>query len=174
VSTRTIHKTQGSLEVPRLLQSMLVTELVAPSRLVTLISPWIRDIDAVDNRAGEFQALVPDWPVSLISLSELLSQLASRGATVRVITGPDVNNDAMVEKLRLLSRSAAAQMEVRRSGREMHNKAFCGDRCVLTGSMNFTYAGVGSNSETLTYSTDRDTIARARRGFKDLWDGANP
>ena len=55
--TRYLHSRLTSRQLPDLLQTILVAELIAPSQCLWLVSPWISDIPVVDNTANTFLAL---------------------------------------------------------------------------------------------------------------------
>lgn len=171
MSRRTIFKRAGSAQATRLLQSLFASEFVAPSVRLTLVSPWISDMPVLDNRAGGFHGLDPEWPAARLSLSAVLVSLAERGTAVRVLTRPD-DNDAMIDKLRSLADSRSAPLEVRVGDITLHAKGLAGDHFRLLGSMNFTTSGVLFNDEQIEYSADRSDIAEARRNFDALWEDA--
>lgn len=48
-----------------LMQNLLVTELLVPSRQLWVLSPWISDIDVIDNTAGQFKSVLPGLPARI-------------------------------------------------------------------------------------------------------------
>ena len=65
--------TTGAPLVPfDFLQSLFVAELIRPSRRLWISSPWISDVEIVDNRARQFGTLCPDWPATRIRLTRVL------------------------------------------------------------------------------------------------------
>ena len=57
MTSRQIFKGQGKAEreAERLLQTILLAELVAPSEVIWLISPWVTDVAILDNRTGRLR-----------------------------------------------------------------------------------------------------------------------
>ncbi|MBN3959439.1 phospholipase D-like domain-containing protein DpdK [Nostoc sp. NMS8] len=79
--SRYIHSRLSSRQIPDLLQTIFVAELIIPSQCVWLVSPWISDIPVIDNTANTFLCLEPSWSRSRIRLSQVLATLAERGTT---------------------------------------------------------------------------------------------
>ncbi len=54
--TRKIFRTKatGNSEVRELLETVLVSELIMPSPTIWLVSPWITDLEILDNRSAAF------------------------------------------------------------------------------------------------------------------------
>lgn len=63
MNTRRIFKSRTSRqsEVMDVLSSLLVAEIAQPSAELWIVSPWITDLDLLDNRAGRFDYLEPAW-----------------------------------------------------------------------------------------------------------------
>ena len=81
---------QRSADLPAdLLQSLFLAELLFPSCRVWISSPWITDVDLIDNRSRQFGTLVPHWPSTPIRLSEVLEELLERGSEIVIITSYD-------------------------------------------------------------------------------------
>ena len=80
-----------------LMQNLLVAELLAPSRQLWVLSPWISDVDVIDNTAGQFKTVLPGSPSRRIRLTEVLIELARRGSEVRVLTR-DVESNIVVRQ----------------------------------------------------------------------------
>lgn len=58
---RTIFKSAhaATREAELLLQNLLVAEVLYPSSELWLISPWVTDVEIVDNRTGGFASIEP-------------------------------------------------------------------------------------------------------------------
>src|SRR5690242_11175642 len=83
---RDLH-TAGSLLVPAdFLQSLFVTELLAPSRRLWIASAWVSDVLLIDNTSRQFATLVPDWPADRVRLSSVIRALVERGSEIVVVT----------------------------------------------------------------------------------------
>jgi len=166
--TRYIHSRLTSRQVPDLLQTILVAELIAPSQCLWLISPWVSDIPMIDNTANTFQALEPSWYRSKIRLSQVLTALTHQGTTVCVATRPDSHNNSFLETLKTTADWDYLSLH---KAEELHSKGILSDSFYLAGSMNFTFNGITVNQETLSYETDPATIAEQKLNFSVRWGG---
>ena len=159
-SARLIVKTmKGSRdEVRDLLESLIATELLFPSRDIWLVSPWITDLPLLDNRAGAYAGIEPAWPKSYLKLSELLaySLKSSPETQLKVVTRPDEHNKPFCNRLRELARldGTADRLKIDSSRTVLHTKGFAGDSFSLKGSMNFTYNGIQVLEETVELEID--------------------
>lgn len=156
-------------EASNLLQSILAAELVAPSREIWLVSPWISDVSVIDNRSAAFSTIEPTWARRQISLSEVLFALINRGTRVVVATRPDHHNERFLYALRTAVASAglAERVLVHQDGREaLHEKGLLGDDYFVSGSMNFTESGIRINDELLTFELAESVVAQARLHFR--------
>jgi hypothetical protein len=129
------------------------------------VSPWITDIDILDNRAGEFSSLVPEWGLRRIRLSEIFARLMQQSC-VHIVTRPDTHNDPFVQKMRDLSRASDSPEHLAVSVREtLHLKGLLGQDYYLSGSMNLTYNGVEVNHEGVRLDRTPESISQARIHF---------
>jgi hypothetical protein len=166
---RDIASHHRSRDVPaELLQSIFAAELIDPGGVLWIVSPWISDIELINNEGGRFSAINPDWPNAPIRLVEVLSTLVTRGGAVTIVTTDDPHNDELERKLdaegldaiRLLRRPA------------LHMKGIIGRGFALEGSMNLTYNGVHRNEERLIYRTDPAKVSEIRIEFEQRWGAA--
>lgn len=153
-----------------LMQNLLVTELLVPSRQLWVLSPWISDIDVIDNTAGQFKSVLPGLPARRIRLTEILIELARRGSDVRVLTR-DVESN-VVARQRLENVGGLGAKPTVRIHPNLHDKGILGDRFHLQGSMNFTYFGQTVNAEGVTLTHDPRIIAETRIAYNSLYEGA--
>jgi len=167
-STRYIHSRLTSRQVPDLLQTILVAELIAPSQCLWLVSPWISDIPVIDNTANSFQSLEPSWYRSKIRLSQVLASLTKQGSMVYVATRPDPHNNSFLETLRTKADSDYLRLQ---KADELHSKGILTDSFYLAGSMNFTFNGITVNQETVSYETEPAVIAEQKLNFRVRWGG---
>ena len=151
-----------------LMQNLLVTELLVPSGQLWVLSPWISDIDVVDNTAGQFKTVLPGLPSRRIRFTEVLIALARRGCDVRVLTR-DVDSNA-VARQRLENVGGLGAKPTVRVHPRLHDKGILGDRFHLQGSMNFTYFGQAVNAEGVTLTRDPRDIAEARIAYNALYE----
>lgn len=178
-TNRVIHTRSVAREVPRLLQSLFASELVAPSRHLWLVSPWISNIPILDNRTNTFRHVEPNWPQAYIRLTDVLAKLLMEGTTVHVATRPSRRgkaskaNDIFVRELKRKASGEDAPLYVnRRREDKLHQKGLLTEAFYLRGSMNFTRNGIQHNDERVEFTTDKEEIARARSEFKEQWNTA--
>ena len=171
--SRYIHSRLSSRQVPDLLQTMFVTELLTPSCCLWLVSPWISDIPVIDNSANTFLCLEPSWTRSRVHLSQVLATLAEQGTTLHIATRPDTHNHSFLEglKTRIDRLDVAVRFHI---AEELHTKGILGDGYYLAGSMNFSYNGITVNEEALTYETSPEIIAEQQLIFTNRWGGIKP
>ena len=105
--SRQIFKSAGraSIDVAEALGNLLVAEILDPGNEFYVVSAWTTDVPVVDNSAGAFSTLDPEWEERWIYLSELLVTLMKRNVLVRVKTNDDPHNKAFVERLESRARS---------------------------------------------------------------------
>lgn len=142
-----------------LIQNLLVTELLAPSSRLWVLSPWISDIAVIDNASGQFKSVLPGLPARPIRLTEVLMELARRGSDVRVIMREDSSN--VITRQRLTDLTAVGPRPTLLIRNTLHDKGIVSDRFHVHGSMNFTFFGQAVNQEGVTVVSDPDQIARA-------------
>ena len=151
------------------LATCLVSELLAPSQPLWLVSAWISDIDVLDNAGGAFEALAPSWPKGPVKLSTVIESLLVAGGRVVVAMRTHRHNEMFAQKLR--------QVRTRYPGRlaydcvpDLHQKCLCGERFALRGSMNFTYNGLNAKEEQMTLSVEPTEVRTLRFELADRWD----
>lgn len=147
-----------------LLQNLLITELLVPSKQLWVLSPWISDIVVIDNTAGQFRSLLPGMPARPIRFTEALIELARRGSSVRVIMRHDDRN--VLVRQRLIDTTGVGPRPSVLIRDNLHDKGMVGDRFHVQGSMNFTFFGQAVNEEGVTVTSDSDQIARARVDYQ--------
>src|SRR3712207_115036 len=86
MAERTLHTSPVTGITPdEILKAVLVSELLAPSVHLWLLSPWITDLVALNNRDGNFDDLLEDPEARPYRLSELLGEVVRSGAHLTVI-----------------------------------------------------------------------------------------
>ncbi len=171
-STRTIFKRHDRAreEVRRLLAAVFVGELSEPSGELWLVSPWIRDVLVLDNQAGDFSALNPEWGQRGIRLLDCLSGLLARGSSIYVKTSDDAPSRSLLDALERRARDLSASNRLHtRTSRLLHTKGLLTSRCLIRGSMNFTARGIELNEEAVTYDLDAQAIAEMRIALYEQW-----
>lgn len=158
-------------EIRELLEGIFVSELLMPSESVWLVSPWITDMDILDNRCGQFSSLVPTWGLRRIRLSEVFAHIMDQ-SRVHIVARPDPHNDSFLQKMRDLSRASDTSENLKLTIRDtLHLKGLLGQDYYLSGSMNLTYNGVEVNDEGVSLDRSPEAIAEARIHFQENYGG---
>jgi len=165
--TRVIHRTAAApnRSIAGCLETMLVAELIDPGTRLLVVSPWMSDFPALDNRVNQWSAIEPAWAASLVPFSRVLRVLASRGVGIRIGCGPGSRESDFLSRLHrgVIADGTQAQFEVFRLPHEhrlfSHEKALVGDTWAMYGSMNFTYSGVQLNGELITVTVEPRTVS---------------
>jgi hypothetical protein len=179
VAPRQIFKSAATCreEVRDLIQLLFACELIAPSRCLWLVSPWITDLDIIDNKDGGFSALEPTWGARPIRLTEVLARLAEQGTVLRVAMRPIRHERANADVARKLidigSSVDTDQVQVIER-EELHTKGLLGDDYFLAGSMNFTRSGVEVWDERIELHTDRAHVMQAMLEMHGRYPGVLP
>ena len=175
--TRHIHKSSWRCqdEVRELLQAIFVGEMLAPSRCIWLVSPWISDIPIIDNRAGAFDGIDSAWGPRMLRLGEIIARSLRIGTTVVVATRPVAHNRPFLSLLAAAASDSGVSSALMISeANDLHEKGLLADDFYLSGSMNFTYGGVELLEETVKFDTAGDIVAHARLVYYERWGGELP
>jgi superfamily II DNA or RNA helicase len=150
-------------EVRDLVESLLAVELLAPGADLWLVSPWITDVNLLDNRSGGYTGLEREWPKRMLTLAELLACAlkTSPQTTLHVVTRPAPHNRRFIHQLRTLCQADLTENRlVLDDSREvLHVKGFAGSSFALKGSMNFTYNGIEVLEEAVELEIDAHRVA---------------
>jgi hypothetical protein len=151
--------------------SFLVSEFVAPGDEIWFVSAWISNIDCLDNRAGDFDALLGSSPRRWIRLAEVLAGLVRSGRRVRIALRDVPHNDFIVRQITTLlgQPDDRAGWTLKRSP-DLHIKGFLGSSLFMSGSMNLTYNGITLNDEYVLFTRDPEKLAQARLQFQQSYD----
>lgn len=168
---RVIRSRRRDTQVRDLLQSLFAGELLQPSGQLWLVSPWISDIPILDNSAGQFMTLVPEWGRASVRFSQVLRELALRGAVVHVATNLDARNAGFLERLAEFARETGAPIRTYQAA-DLHEKGLLGDGYYLAGSFNFTVRGIEINEEVAHLHTDPNLIVENRAAMRSRWGDA--
>ncbi|MEV6621413.1 phospholipase D-like domain-containing protein DpdK [Amycolatopsis sp. NPDC051106] len=173
--TRVIRKSkaQSAGDVLDLLNALFTAELIAPSRCLWLVSPWISDVEIIDNSAGTYPVLA-HYGKRVVRLAEVLGTLAMAGTKIVIATTPDLANSTFIRRMQLLRRDLhieqVVDIQTDYSGR-LHTKALTGDDYALAGSMNITFNGIFIREEQVELKTDTEYVAQARMDAYDRFGG---
>jgi phosphatidylserine/phosphatidylglycerophosphate/cardiolipin synthase-like enzyme len=160
------HSRYARNEARELLQSIFVAEFIRPSRELWIVSPWLSDVEVVDDSAGAFASIVGATTGRALTLSAALVRLAESGTRVRVVTRPVVSDNFVNALRRRLAQSAHADSVTLRTVEALHTKGLVGDDYRVMGSMNFTFNGIQINDEAIQFDRNADAIARVRLEFE--------
>jgi hypothetical protein len=151
--------------------SFLVAELAAPGDDLWFVSAWISNIDCLDNRAGDFDALLGPSPRRWIRFAEVIAALVRSGRRARIVVRDVTHNDSIVRQITALlgSPSPQAGWTLRRSP-DLHIKGFLGSSLFISGSMNLTYNGITLNDEYVLLTRDPQKLAQARLEFHQSYE----
>lgn len=172
---RVIRKSQSAsaTEAAELLAGIFSAELVAPSKCLWLVSPWISDVELIDNSAGGYDAL-GRFGKRRIRLVEILVALACRGTHVVVGTTTDAHNTRFRQRLQTTAEDMRVYDKFTISidpSENLHTKALTGDDYTLAGSMNITFNGIQVREELIDLRTDDSFVAQARMDAYDRFGG---
>ncbi len=167
MSTRYIHSSKSTWEIADLLQSIFAMELLFPSQSIWISSPWISDINVIDNRSNQFVSIEPNWANRQVSLSEVFAKLVETGTRIIIGLNDAPHNQSFINAL---SGRVGASPNLRIIRRALlHAKGLIGDSYYLGGSMNFTFNGVSLNEESVFFAIDPAEVAHNRISFIDKW-----
>lgn len=144
-------------------QLFFLSELLAPSRPLWIVSAWMSDIPVIDNRGGELLGAAPGLPARELGILELITELVGRGGHVRVVMRGEAHNAPVLSSLNELQvRSTAGRLDVS-TRRDLHDKILASERLVLDGSMNLTHHGTRRNEEGLRIVSDPGDVGIQRQ-----------
>jgi hypothetical protein len=158
------------VRVDGLLTTALLGELLTPSPRLWLVSPWIGDVPAIDNRAAAFDAVFPNPSSRIYSLSEVLAGIVRAGSRLSVVTRPAEFNRVFLDRLERQTDSGLVEVF---TTEDVHEKTLCGADWLISGSMNFTYRGIAVNDEMIHYRVDQAMAAHARADFERRFTDRN-
>jgi phosphatidylserine/phosphatidylglycerophosphate/cardiolipin synthase-like enzyme len=164
---RSLHTASSALVPADFLQSIFVGELLVPSRRLWISSPWISDVELIDNSGRQFSSINPLWPADRIRLSAILRTVLERGGKVVIVTNDSRHNDELMARLEATRVSFPGLALARVT--TLHEKGIVGDRFALDGSMNLTYNGVYVNEEYLIFRTDPAAVTERRLTLENRW-----
>src|SRR4051812_19036856 len=109
--SRRIFKTQltGPATLKELLQTMFASEALLTGTKIWVVSPWVTNVALIDNRAGNFDALNPEWGHREVRVAEILGFLMTRGSQVVVVTRNLEINTGLITALEEEARRLALQ-----------------------------------------------------------------
>ncbi|MBK6280846.1 MAG: hypothetical protein IPF57_23295 [Gammaproteobacteria bacterium] len=168
--TRKIFKSAVTSQhaVREVLSMVFAQELLAPSRTVFILAPWISNIVIFDSRLGQYATLNPEWPKREIRIVEVLVAVATNGTALHVHTRPDEHNKEFKRRIVEAMTDAGLQDQLHwyDQNARLHTKGVLTDWVLVDGSMNLTESGVAINDEAVTVSFEPNIVAAARLHFE--------
>ena len=157
-------------ELADLLQSLFVTELIDPSDPIWIVSPWVSDVEVLDNRVNQLRGLLPELPPRWVRLGDVLHRLMMIGGRVVLATRGDSHNLIFTDQLerRAAETGISKQLQVHLAP-ELHEKGILTKRLHISGSMNLTYNGLRRLEESVQVSDDTEGLARVAHSYEDRW-----
>lgn len=157
-------------ELADALQGLFVAELLVPSDPLWLVTPWISDVDLIDNRSARFSGLLPGLPARWIRLAELLEHQLVRGGSAVIACRPDPHNESFTRQINHRAADCGQSSNLRiRHAVDLHEKGILTKDVLVSGSMNLTYNGIHRLEESISLVTDTDILTRTRVAYEDRW-----
>ena len=161
---RIIRSHGGTLLLKDTLSSLLLLEVLIPSKEIYLISPWISNAPIIDNKNGQFIDLFPYAESQNITLSEIIKTLVNKGTSMRIIC--DLSDNNTIRFIREIGNVAGVEF---RDLKNNHEKGLCTENFYLHGSMNFTYRGIHINGENVRVTLKPEDIKQALLYLRNRW-----
>lgn len=168
-AVRVISMPEQRRSLENLFQSLLSSELLAPSKRLWLSSAWISDIAILDNSARQFQALCPEWEMRRIRLSECLDGICLRGGRVVLVLRDEPHNEEFIAAIKNGCGWKAGRIGLILRETQ-HVKTLVGEYCMLDGSMNFTHNGITLNDERVSYRCDQQGVQEELISLEGRWE----
>lgn len=165
---RFIYTVHTQWEIKDLLQSIFMSELISPSKCIWIVSPWISDIQIIDNRSNQCTTIEPDWARKQVLLTDVITKLADLGTVIRIATRRDQHNDRFLSEIQRKSHEFEKRIYFYENT-VLHEKGILGDHYYLSGSMNLTQNGITFSEESLQYITDTSMVSENRISFASRW-----
>lgn len=157
---------RNGLSVTDLLTTLMLAELIDPSPELWIVSGWITDIPAIDNRHHQYDAALGDSARSSLMLSEVLAEVTSRGTALHLALRTEKHNEWFVRTMK--ERIPSDRLHLYESA-ELHEKLIVGSDWVVKGSMNFTVSGTQTNEEMIQVVYSAKKAARERLELHTRW-----
>ncbi|MEH7238857.1 phospholipase D-like domain-containing protein DpdK [Bacillus sp. JJ1562] len=163
MSSRIIRSFGGSHVLRDYLVSLFVAEAMNPSKELYLISPFLSNSPIIENKHDQYTDVFPLIKSKTIYLSDILTTLAWKGMSVRIIC------DNEREETKPLIHALRDQVEFRKLAQN-HDKGLVTNNVYVHGSMNFTYSGIYVNKESIRTSNSNSEINEALIAFRQRWE----
>lgn len=154
--------------IQELVTLMVLAELMDPGEETWIVSPWVSDVPLIDNRAGAFDAVNPEWGHREVRLSDAAVQLMAGGGRLVVVTRTDEPNRTFGRRLEDAAADAGLEASLTFIVRDvLHTKGILTKRGLMLGSMSLTFKGLELNDEIVEYDTTAASLDNARLAFAE-------
>ena len=117
--------------IQELIALMILAELIDPGEELWVVSPWISDVPLLDNRAGTFDVMNPEWGRREVRLVNVATQLMAGGSRLVVVTRPGEHTQVFLRCLREAAVDAAVETSLTTIVRDhLHTKGILTKRRV--------------------------------------------
>ena len=101
MSTRLIHRSAASptRDITECLEGLFLFELLNPGQRLLIVSPWMSDFPALNNRGGKFTILDASWTATFVPFSRILRALLQRGVYVQIACGPGPRETELLTRI---------------------------------------------------------------------------
>ena len=125
------------------------------------------NVPLIDNRHGQFRAIVGEYYKPTLYLVDILRILAEKGTAIRVLYLSPAK-----DMTSLFLRGIQDVVHIEHRGfRRLHEKGLITSHVYLRGSMNFTYSGINLNQESVELTTNEAVVWQALQEAQVLWEG---
>lgn len=158
-----------SSAVADVLEGILASEVLNPSKELWFVWPWVRDVPVIDNTQGRLAGIDGALPHRPLRLMEVIEQILQTPTTRITLVMRETDNQIVLERARQLD--AAFENFRLVLSPTIHEKALVTDRVVLRGSMNLTVSGTKYNQESITVDSDPRQVVQSHLELKDRHGG---
>ena len=176
MSTRLIHRLAAAptRDITECLEGLFLCELLNPGQRLLVVSPWMSDFPALNNRGESLLCSTRPGRHRLSRSPVSCGPCSSVGSTSTSL-GPGPRETELgnrIEQAASLDGTADC-LSVTRLPHEhrlfSHEKALISDTWAVYGSMNLTYSGVTMNGELITVTTDAAEVAAVATELRGLF-----
>jgi hypothetical protein len=158
-------------ELAALLDAIWVSEVIRPSKFLIVAAPDLGDGSAVDNRAGGFSDLEPNWGERVVRLSDVLLRVLAHGGEAWVLTRCQVgSSNLFLARLRERAVESGMANHLRTAEVEALPAAgVYGDGFTLAGPIAFSERGPDFAGEGVVF--DLDPVSARRSSIRASFEG---
>jgi len=157
---------RNGLAISDVLTAALLSEFIAASPELWLVTGWVTDMPVLDNAYRQYDAVLGDDARSSLTLTEVLAALTRRGSHVHVAVREVDHNRRFVDRLRAAVEPGNLSVY---SSPDLHEKILVGWTWLMKGSMNFTWSGTQFNEESIDFQLGVTAAATQRLELQTRW-----